>query len=440
MLILASRSKARKNILKNLRIRFKVIVPRVKEHKGLAASPKAIVGANALLKARDVASRLKSGVVIGCDTLVEQDGKIFGKPKDLKEARAMLKRLSRAPHRLFTGIAIVDVRRKKEAFGVEETRIVMERLSDAEISDYFQKVSPLEMAGGFDIQGLGSLFIKRIEGCYFNVVGLPVSRMYTLLKKLGVSLLVFFCCFYFFGCATEYNVVTNKEDKMMYSTDQEVAMGDSFSRQVEKDYRVVNDRELNERLQRVGKKLVAVCDRKELFYRFRVIEDKKDPDMVNAASLPGGYVYVFKNLFKVADTDDELASVLGHEIGHIVARHSIKQAQAIWGYNILSVLAAGTGNPDVAFGTQAGYLQILSGYSQEDELLADKLGARYAKRAGYDPKAMITFLQKLWKYHKKEELRPFSYFRTHPYTGARVKAAREELGDKMTFDDFLNTY
>jgi predicted Zn-dependent protease len=270
------------------------------------------------------------------------------------------------------------------------------------------------------------------------VVGLPVAQMYASLKKIGVSLLLVLCCVGIFGCATEYNVATNREDLMMYSTDKEVAIGDSFSKEMETEYMVIHDRDLNERLNRVGEKIVAVCDRKELLYRFRVIEDKKDPDIVNAVSLPGGYVYVFKKLLKMADTDDELAAVVGHEVGHIVARHSIKRIQAIWGYNILTVLAATTGSGALAQGTQVAYLSAISGYSQEDELLADKLGARYAKRAGYDPKAMLIFLNKLWEHDKKEKPQELNYFRSHPYTGQRIKSAREELGGRITFEDFLN--
>jgi septum formation protein len=442
MIILASKSKARKNILKNLGIRFKVVPSRVKEHAAVSGSPVSTVKTNALLKAREVASRLKEGVVLACDTLVWQGGEAFGKPKDFREARRMLKRLSSKPHRLYTGIAVIDVKRHLEMVDVEETKIFMEKLTDAEIRRYFKKVSPLDKAGGFDIQGLGSLFIKRIEGCYFNVVGLPVSKMFALFKKAGVSLLLFFCAVSFFGCATEFNVATKHEDWMMYSTDKEVAIGDSVSKQVEENYEIVKDPVLCDRVNRVGAKVAEVCDRKELIYRFRVIEEKKEKDkekeIVNAVSLPGGYVYVFKDLLKFASTDDELAVVLGHEVGHIVARHSIKRLQAIWGYNILSALAVSSGNADVARGTQLAYLQLLSGYSQEDELLADKLGARYAKRAGYDPNAMITFLKKLKEKHRKEETHQLSYFKTHPYISQRVKATKEELGEKISFEDFIN--
>ncbi|MDD5538537.1 MAG: Maf family protein, partial [Candidatus Omnitrophica bacterium] len=182
MLILASKSKARQKLLKNLGVRFRVMPARVKEHADAVRHPARTVTANALLKARDVAGRVRKGIVIGCDTLVWQDGKAFGKPASLKEARAMLKRLSSRPHVLYTGIAVIDAASGRHAVDVEETRIEMEPLSDREITQYFRKVSPLDKAGGFDIQGLGGSFIRRIRGCYFNVVGLPLARLRGMLK------------------------------------------------------------------------------------------------------------------------------------------------------------------------------------------------------------------------------------------------------------------
>lgn len=439
MIILASKSKARRDILKSLNVRFKVMPPKVREHRNAFGSPTAIVKANALLKARDVASRIRDGIVVACDTLVEQEKRIFGKPKTLKEAKAMLRRLSSKPHRLCTGIAVIDVGHRRELLDVEETKITMERLSDREIERYFKKVSPLDKAGGFDIRGLGGLFIKRIEGCYFNIVGLPVAKLSALLKKLGICLLCCLFCLALYGCATEFNVGTNQEDRMMYSSDREEALGDELSKQMERDFILVHDPELNKRLAAVGEKIAAVCDRRELLYRFRLVEDKEDKETVNAVSLPGGYVYVFKNLMKVAETDDELAAVLAHEVGHIVARHSVKRLQAIWGYNLLTLLAMAAKDASFGRGVQLAYAGLLTGYSQEDELLADKLGARYAKRAGYNPEAMLTFLKKLQARHRKEKPRPLSYFRTHPFTAERIRAVKEELGESLSFEDFINT-
>ncbi|MFA5038401.1 MAG: Maf and M48 domain-containing protein [Candidatus Omnitrophota bacterium] len=439
-IILASKSKARQKLLKDLGLVFKIVPSGVREKEGAGRHPSETVAENALLKARDVARKVRRGIVIGCDTLVWQEGRIFGKPSSLHEAKAMLRKLSRRPHTLYTGLAVIDVSSGKEAVEVEKTRIEMEPLTEAEIARYFRKVSPLDKAGGFDIQGLGSLFIRKIEGCYFNVVGLPLARLRVLLKKFGVSLLAFACGFLLQGClSTEYNLATSKQDIMMYSTPKEVAIGDSLAAQVEKNYKVIDDPELTERLNRIGEKIATASDRHELSYRFRVIEDPKEPELVNAMALPGGYVYVFRNLMKVAETDDELAAVVGHEVAHVVARHSIKRLQAIWGLNLLTVLAGVTQNAQAAQGVQVAYLQILMGYSREDELLADRMGAVYARRAGYDPRGMIKFLRKLRARQKKEEARPLSYFRTHPYHGERIRATKQGMGEQMDFDDFINT-
>ncbi len=439
MIILASRSKARRKILKDLGISFRVVVARVKEHGPGAGPPARIAKANALLKARDAAGRVRRGIVVACDTLVCQGKKIYGKPRDLADARRMLAALSRRPHRLYTGIAVIDARSGREIVDVEETRIVMEPLTRSEIGRYFKKVSPLDKAGAFDIRGRGGLFIRRIEGCYFNVVGLPVARMARMLKKFGVSLLVMVWGVALGGCATEFNVATKRQDLMVYSTDQEVKMGRSLSAQIEKHYTVIQDPELNDRLDQVAQRVTAVCDRKELLYRFGIIEDEEDKDMVNAVSLPGGYIYVFKNLMKTAETDDELAAVVAHEVAHVVARHSIKRLQAIWGYNALTLLAVGAGDPELASGVQQAYLHLLMGYSQEDELTADQIGARYTKEAGYDPEAMITFLEKLRQIDKKESPRSYTYWRTHPYVSSRIRTTKQEIGEQISFEDYINT-
>lgn len=437
-IILASESKARKSLLKSLGVKFRVMVPCVRE-SACGRAPEKTAMANALLKARDVAKRVASGVVIGCDTFVSQDGRVYGKPKDIKDARAMLKKLSSCPHTLYSGIAVIDRESGCEFVECEKTKIFMESLSDGAIAKYFHSASPFGKAGSFDIQGSGGKLVRRIEGCYFNVVGLPLSRLFRLLKKAGVFLSLFACFTALSGCATEFNAGTGTQDVMMYSTDREGAIGDSIARQVEKDYTVIHDRELNERLNRVKERIVAACDRHDVLYRFRIIEDKKDPEVVNAVSLPGGYVYVFKDLMKMADSDDELAAVLAHEVGHIVGRHSMKLLQAEWGYNILTIVSVATKSAQVAGGAQLAYMHILMGYSQEMEMEADQMGARYAKRAGYNPDGMISFLKKLEKKNKKEKARPLSYFRTHPYTASRIKAVKMELGEEIGFEDYLNS-
>ncbi len=143
---------------------------------------------NALRKAKDVASRFDSGIVIAADTVVLSGRKIIGKPKNLCDAFRTLKLISRKPQWVYTGMAVIDIDNKKILTDYEKTKIYMYRLSGRQIRNYFRKVSPLDKAGSFDIQGLGSIFINRIEGCFNNVIGLPLAKLARLLKKIDIDL------------------------------------------------------------------------------------------------------------------------------------------------------------------------------------------------------------------------------------------------------------
>ncbi|MBL7198050.1 MAG: septum formation protein Maf, partial [Candidatus Omnitrophica bacterium] len=188
-IILASKSKQRKNILKSLGLKFKVIPSNIKENRRLKSSCAKLVKENAVKKARDVASRLDEGVVIGADTLVlVSPRRIIGKPKNIQDAKRTLKILSKKPQWVYTGLAVVDIDKNKIISDYEKTRVFMQQLSDKEIDRYFSKTSPLDKAGGFDIQRYGGIFIRRIEGCFYNVVGLPVAKLYRMLKRIGVQL------------------------------------------------------------------------------------------------------------------------------------------------------------------------------------------------------------------------------------------------------------
>jgi predicted Zn-dependent protease len=237
------------------------------------------------------------------------------------------------------------------------------------------------------------------------------------------------------GCSTEYNVVTGQEEKYYYSTDKEVQMGQSLSKEMEKKYKPVEDPLVQKRVQDIGRKIAAVCDRRDIEYHFKALQD----DEVNAVSLPGGYVYVNQGLIDKVSNDDELAAVLAHEVGHVVARHSIKKLQAMMAYNVLMVLAA-----QVPSGGQVGpaaniaFVELFLGYSREDEMLADQLGARYIKLAGYDPHAMITFLLKLQDVNHRRPAEPISYFKTHPYVPDRIRVVKQELGESIKFSDYIN--
>lgn len=436
---LASKSKARKKLLEKFGLKFKVFPSKAKEkNKRGNLSYAQLVKLNARNKAREVASRIKEGLIIAADTICVQNGKIFGKPKNIQGARRMLKKLSSGPQLLYTGLAVIKKEKGKikAVIGYEKTKVHMDKLSDQEIANYFKQVSPLDKAGSFDIQGKGAFFIKRIDGCFYNVVGLPLAKLYRIFKKLG---LFFIICFVLalVGCSTEYNLATKQQESYYYSTDKEVAMGQSINRQVEKELKFTNDPLQKKRVEDIGKKIAAASDRKEIDYIFQVLED----DTVNAVALPGGYVYVNTGLLDKVDNDDELACILAHEVGHIVARHSIKKLQAMQSFSILRLLVAvapAPGTGEVGTAADVAFTQFLLGYSREDELLADQLGARYAKLAGYDPHAMITFLNKLQDINRRMPLQEKSYFKTHPYVPDRIRVVKQELGEQISFDDYIN--
>jgi septum formation protein len=434
---LASHSKARRKLLKDMGLKFKVLPSKVKEErKAKGISYIELVKLNALRKAKDAASRIKSGVIIAADTICVQDGKIFGKPRNMQDARSMLKKLSSRQQRLYTGLAVIKKGREGERLLLdhEETKVYMDKLSDAEIANYFKQVSPMDKAGSFDIQGKGAFFIKRIDGCFYNVVGLPLRKLYRIFRKLGLFLMAG-AFFVISGCSTEYNLATKQEEKYYYSTDKEVQMGRSIDRQVEKQYKFSADPLQQKRVEDIGKKIAAVSDRKEIDYHFRVLED----DQVNAVSLPGGYIYVNSGLLEKVSNNDELACVLAHEVGHIVARHSIKKLQAMQSYTVLRLLVAvAPGTGEVGTAADVAFTQFLLGYSREDELLADQLGARYAKLAGYDPHGMITFLTKLQDINRRMPIQEKSYYKTHPYVPDRIRVVKQEMGEGIDFGDYIN--
>lgn len=186
-IILASESKRRQKLLRQLGLKFKVVKPGAKEGRFLTKGRCSdLVIDNALRKAREVAKGLDAGIVIAADTVVLVGKKIIGKPKNIKDAFYTLKVLSKRPQWVYTGLVVIDIDRNKTFTTYEKTKVYMRPLSDRQIRDYFKKVSPLDKAGSFDIQGPGAMFINRIEGCFYNVVGMPLAKLCAILKKIGV--------------------------------------------------------------------------------------------------------------------------------------------------------------------------------------------------------------------------------------------------------------
>jgi predicted Zn-dependent protease len=207
-------------------------------------------------------------------------------------------------------------------------------------------------------------------------------------------------------------------------------MGRSIDKQVERQYKFSPDPLQEERVKKIGQKIAAVCDRKEIDYHFRVLDDPQ----VNAVSLPGGYIYINSGLLEKVSNDDELACVLAHEVGHIVARHSIKKLQAMQSYSILRLLTAVA--PGTArWGERGSRLYpVPLGYSRDDEFACRSIGRALPRLAGYDPNGMVTFLTKL------QDIPAGSLISrrliTRPiHTCVQGPGVKEEKGKKMDFDD-----
>ena len=179
-LILASASPRRAALLSQIGLMFEVRPSDVPEPPHTAYSDKRvdeITQALALLKARAVARHYNEGVIIGADTLVSLEGELLGKPADDEDAMRMLTQLSDTSHEVVTGVALVDALTKHTLIWAETTRVDFRRLHATEIADYIATGEAADKAGAYGIQERGAAFVRRIEGCYFNVVGLPLASL-----------------------------------------------------------------------------------------------------------------------------------------------------------------------------------------------------------------------------------------------------------------------
>ena len=181
MIILASASPRRKELLRLITDEEFIILPSDSEAEtDNASSPQAAVERVALLKAQDIFCKNPEATVIGADTSVYFEGKHLGKPKDEEEAFLMLRSLSGKTHHVITAVAVLS-EKKKTVFS-ETAEVTFNELDDGEIREYIKSREPMDKAGAYGIQGKGACFIKGIKGDYYTVMGLPVSRLYNVLK------------------------------------------------------------------------------------------------------------------------------------------------------------------------------------------------------------------------------------------------------------------
>ena len=239
------------------------------------------------------------------------------------------------------------------------------------------------------------------------------------------------------GCAV--NPVTGQQELVLVSENQEIALGRQYHPQILREYGEYQDPQLQAYVNEIGQRLAAQSHRNDLVYRFTVLDSAE----VNAFALPGGYIYITRGLIGYMNSEAELAAVLGHEIGHVTARHSVRQqtasTAASLAYTLGSILVPEIGGNvgQNLYGVVSGAL--LSGYGREMELEADGLGAEYLARTGYDARAILEVLGTLKAQEQfasqvaqAEGREPQSYhglFASHPDNDTRL----QEVVAKATF-------
>ncbi|MEM7465364.1 MAG: M48 family metalloprotease [Pseudomonadota bacterium] len=238
------------------------------------------------------------------------------------------------------------------------------------------------------------------------------------------------------------------------SESQEIALGNQASKQIMQQYRPYEDQKLQQYVEEVGQRLAANSHRANLNFYFTLL----DSTQINAFALPGGHIYITRGLLAYLNSEAELAAVLGHEIGHVTARHSVRQQSsqqaAGIGASLLSIFVPGMNNQAVSQAVNVAGAALLSGYGREHELESDRLGAEYLANVGYDPTAMLDvvrvlknqelFDQKLAALEGRQPRRYHGLFATHPDNDTRLQEAinyvsqQQSTSDKTERERFLN--
>src|SRR5438093_8111367 len=228
----------------------------------------------------------------------------------------------------------------------------------------------------------------------------------------------------FSGCAT--TGPGGKKSVVLIGEAEEREIGAKMAAQVRAEKRIYSDPAVNDYVNRTGQHIARLSDRPDLPYRFTVVEDKS----LDAFAVPGGYVYIHTGLLRELDNQAQLAGVLGHEISHIVARHSVKLLQEGLGLQILSSLVFGGSGQATQTAVNVGLALIMRGYSRGAEEEADSYGTIYMARAGFNPEGMAQVMDKLAAlsdggYGFWENLAS-----DHPPAAKRAAAVRTEIREK----------
>ena len=232
--------------------------------------------------------------------------------------------------------------------------------------------------------------------------------------------LIIMCVIMSSGCATVYNPATGRKEMVVMDDKVEVRWGQSMAEQFKSQYPLVHDKDVLERVNRIGRQVAAASHRNYLQYRFHVI----DMDVQNAFAVPGGFIFIYKGLLDQLN-DDELAFVLSHEVGHVCARHSVKKLIPNVGATLLTAILFHEENQeDARKSAQDLYNIFAMGYSRSDEYQADSLGVEGMIKAGFDPDGALSLFKKFEtiESERSRQGKEISYYlRTHPFPDQRAK-------------------
>jgi predicted Zn-dependent protease len=223
------------------------------------------------------------------------------------------------------------------------------------------------------------------------------------------------------GCAV--NPLTGEEEFMLMSVDEDFKLGRTIAPEIEKElYGTIPDDTLQRYIDRIGQRLARVSHHPEWEYHFTAVES----DMVNALALPGGYIYITRGLLDKLDSEAQLAAILGHELGHVVARDTAVALSRQQGMNLAmaGVIAASDASGDVIQAAAITSQILMLSYSRKDEYEADMAGLRYMVSAGYHPQGMIEVMTIL---QESEKVRPIEFFSTHPLPENRLRYLQDTI-------------
>jgi len=260
-------------------------------------------------------------------------------------------------------------------------------------------------------------------------LGLVQKGLY--MKFIQCVVILMLLAFVFAGCSI--NPTTGKKELMIFSDSQEINFGSEADPDIVWQFGgAYDDNQLNAYVNNVGQKVASSSDRTNIPYHFKIV----DSSDINAFALPGGYVYITRGLLVKLENEAQLGAVLGHEIGHVNARHSMKRMQQTLGFSmIMSILDQAAGGSEkyqewrglIKTGSSVAFSAVSLGYGRDNELQADALGTKFANKAGYDLQGMIQLLEILKSLNEREPSSVEEFFMSHPRTSIRIKEVNTNI-------------